>query len=544
MKSFWPFFLILFLFPSCNKDKPSAQDNPPQTVPEADTWWNDDVFYEIFVRSFYDSNGDGIGDFNGITQKLDYLNDGDPHTDTDLGITALWLMPIYPSPSYHGYDITDYRAVNPQYGTMDDFKHLLNEAHKRGIKIIIDFVINHTSDQHPWFINSASGPGAAKRNWYIWSSNDPGYAGPWGQQVWYEKNGSYYYAIFWSGMPDLNYGNKDVTAEIEDIAQYWYKDIGIDGYRMDAAQYLVESGQNQANTDATRAWWRNFYAFQKNLDPGLMSVGEVWISTADVVPYTGKGLDYCFEFDLASALVNSVKSGNPEGLKNKLQEVVDSYPPLQYGVFLTNHDQNRVMDELGQDVRKARLAAGILLTLPGIPYIYYGEEVGMLGTKPDENIRRPMQWSGDTNGGFTSGTPWEALNTNFNEFNVNTMSADSSSLWNVYRRFIHLRAGNEALREGDYTGVESGNSYVLAYLRSTPDESLLVIHNFRLDAVKNLQFSVPESSVPAGDYNAIEIFSGKNMASLTIDSNGGFSGFAPVDSLNALTSCVLKLEKQ
>jgi len=184
----------------------STEVSPAPTA-DGNPWWNDAVFYEIFVRSFNDSNGDGIGDFNGITEKLDYLNDGDPNTTADLGVTGIWLMPIFPSPSYHGYDVTDFYGVNPQYGTMEDFKKLLAEAHKRGIRIIIDMALNHTSDQHPWFKEAKKDVNSKYRDWYIWSETDPNYKGPWNERVWHPSTTGFYYGIFEAFMPDLNYNN-------------------------------------------------------------------------------------------------------------------------------------------------------------------------------------------------------------------------------------------------------------------------------------------------------------------------------------------------
>ena len=205
-------------------------------------WWNEAVFYEIFVRSFKDSNGDGIGDFQGIIQQLDYLNDGDPNTTDDLGINAIWLMPIFPSPSYHGYDVTNYQDVNPDYGTLEDFQQLLEECHARGIRVIIDFVINHTSDKHPWF-QAALDPASPYHEYYVWSETKPQGLGPLGQESWFKApNGKYYYAVFWSGMPDLNYNNPKVTEEIYAATQFWLEE-GVDGFRVDAARYLFEEGE-------------------------------------------------------------------------------------------------------------------------------------------------------------------------------------------------------------------------------------------------------------------------------------------------------------
>ncbi|HOJ00054.1 MAG TPA: alpha-amylase family glycosyl hydrolase [Anaerolineaceae bacterium] len=241
-------------------------------------WWNDSVFYEIFVRSFYDSDGDGIGDFNGIVEKMDYLNDGNPNISTDLGITGIWLMPINPSPSYHGYSVTDYYSVNPEYGTMDDFKNFLNEAHKRGIKVIIDLVLNHTSNQHPWFLNAAD-PTSPYHDWYIWSDTDPGYVGSWGQKIWFEQGDEYYYSTFSEFMPDLNYTNPEVTQEMQNIVQFWVNEVGVDGFRLDAAKHLIEEGIQQANTISTHSWYEKFRPALKQINPHALTVGEIWEDT-------------------------------------------------------------------------------------------------------------------------------------------------------------------------------------------------------------------------------------------------------------------------
>jgi glycosidase len=308
--------------------------------------------------------------------------------------------------------------------------------------------------------------------------------------------------------------------------------------------YLIEEGQNQSNTIATKSWWRNFYAFQKNLDPGLMTVGEVWTSTSDILPYADQRLDYCFEFDLSYAIINAVKSGNPDGLKNKIQEVVDSYPSLQYGTFLTNHDQNRVIEELGQDMDKAKLASGILLTLPGVPYMYYGEEVGMRGVKPDEDIRRPMQWSDEINAGFTTGSPWRQINSNYTSSNVKTMQGEPNSLWNRYRKLIHIRSGNEALKRGDYKAADSNAGSVMAYLRTAGSESVLVVHSFVIQPAQGVTFSIGSSSMQHGTYTVTELLSGNDLGTLVIDHNGGFNNFTPMDTLAGMTSYLMKMEKQ
>ncbi|MFN8447873.1 MAG: alpha-amylase family glycosyl hydrolase [Anaerolineae bacterium] len=288
-------FQLLALAPS------AAQANVP--------WWNDRVFYEIFVRSFYDSDGDGIGDLQGIIQKLDYLNDGDPTTTTDLGVTGLWLMPVAESPSYHGYDVTDYLMVEPDYGTDDDFKALIAAAHQRGIAVIVDLVVNHTSREHPWFQASAAGnPHYA--DWYVWDDLCPTYRGPWGEQVWIPLDDRCYYAIFWEGMPDLNYTNPAVTSAMDNVARYWLEDMGVDGFRIDALQHIIEDGQNQANTDATHEWANAFHQYIDLVNPDALSVGEIDATSYLAAPYVPDGADLVFAFDLADAMLQSANQGN------------------------------------------------------------------------------------------------------------------------------------------------------------------------------------------------------------------------------------------
>ena len=540
--------LLLLTLVFCSKEATGTSDRISETTINLDNietnpWWNDAVFYEIFVRSFYDSNADGVGDLQGIIQKLDYLNDGNPNTDTDLGITALWLMPIFPSPSYHGYDVTDYRNIDEEYGTMNDFKALITAAHARGIKIVIDFVGNHTSDQHPWFTASASNEN--KRDWYLWNSNKPSYNGPWGQEVWHERNSSYYYGVFWGGMPDLNYTNQEVTNEIKNTLRFWKEEVGVDGFRIDAVKHWIENGDQQENTAATLAWWRDLYVFQKSLDPGLMMVGEAWTSTQNIAPYSDKRLDYCFEFDLSYALIDGINNQTNSGLKSKMSEIISTYETNQYGTFLTNHDQDRSFYRFGMDERKAKLAARILLSLPGVPYIYYGEEVGMLGQKPDEDIRRPMQWTSSANAGFSSTQPWHPLNNNYANYNVANQQLESESIWSQYQIWIKQRTRNTALRSGTYDFIESNNSRMFSYLRadSESNTAFVVIHNLSSQNTDDITIRINNSSLTEGTYNLINILNNQNMGSINVISSGAFDTTLSEVTLAAHSSFLLKLEE-
>jgi alpha-amylase len=538
-------FFILFTAACSRKTGPVAVQ-PVTGLPvgtDGLPWWNDTVFYEIFVRSFYDSNGDGIGDFNGIIAKLDYLNDGNPKTTTDLGISGIWLMPVNPSPSYHGYDVTDYYTVNPQYGTMEDFKTLLAEAHQRGIRVIIDLVMNHTSNWHPWFEESEN-PNSPKRNWYIWSDTIQSYKGPWGEDVWYSSNNAYYYAIFGSGMPDLNYTNPEVRAQMKDVARFWLQDVGVDGFRLDAAKHIVEEGQTQENTPTTHAWWKEFHTAYKAANPQALAIGEVWSSIEAVAAYLkGDELDMAFNFDLAGITVSNIKGSFASGLGDAIQNSAKAFPTGQFGMFLTNHDQNRVMYQLGENLDKAKNAATVLLTIPGVPFLYYGEEIGMTGFKPDERIRTPMQWTADEKAGFTTGYPWQQFSMNYTDHTVADQTADPNSLLSHYRNLIQLRNKHAALRVGSYTLVDSKSTKVLAFLRQSKDETVLVIINLGKDALTDYGLSLTTGPL-SGKYRLVPLLGEGKFTSPVINERGGFKDYLPLPELPANARIILQLQKK
>ena len=519
---------------------PAATNTPASvSTPAGSTapWWNNTVFYEIFVRSFYDADGDGKGDFKGLTAKLDYLK--------DLGISGIWLMPINPSPSYHGYDVTDYYGVNPDYGTMDDFKNFLAEAHKRGIKVIIDFVLNHTSDQHPWF-QASRDPTSKYRNWFIWSDTDPGYLGPWSEVVWHENSGGgYYYGIFTAQMPDLNYKNPDVTNEMEKVAQFWLKDIGLDGFRLDAAQHLIEDAKTQANTQATHDWFKQFRTFYKSVNPQTMTVGEVAAASFSIAEYVNKGdqLDLAFDFDQAQNWVSGVTLGDANKLMDTTNFEHSIFPKEQVATFLTNHDQNRVMSLLGDDVNKAKAAATILLTAPGVPFIYYGEEIGMDGQKPDEQIRTPMQWTADKSGGFTTGTPWEFPQADFKTKNVAAESKDPASLLSHYKQLIQIRSQHAALQVGDLVKVDTGSSSVYAIIRSNGSDIILTLINLSDKPVSDYKISVSASALK-GNYQVGALLGGGTFAPVAASDSGGIDGYQPLATLPPNANLVLQLTQK
>lgn len=508
---------------------------------EGHPWWNDAVFYEIFVRSFYDSNGDGIGDFQGMVEKLDYLNDGNPDTDIDLGIGALWLMPIMPSPSYHGYDVTDYYDTHPDYGSIDDFKHLIEAAHQRGIKVIIDLVLNHTSREHPWFKAALRGE-QPYRDYYLWSEEDPGYASPIGGPAWHPSQAGFYYAAFWGGMPDLNLEHPKVIEEIENITRFWLKDVGVDGFRLDAIQHFVEEGKNQTNTESTHRWLQNFYRSYKKMKTEAFTIGEAWTSTREIVPYVvDKAVDAAFEFETAGAMMVAARTENNGPIR--IAHAVDqkSYPPQQFAMFLTNHDQNRLMSELGGDIGRNKVAASLLLTSPGIPFLYYGEEVGMTGVKPDEDIRLPMQWEASDTAGFTTDKPWRSPNENIELSNVMTQKDEPDSLFNHYRRLIHLRNKHDALRIGAWVKVRSSHRSVYAYIRQSAQEMLLVVVNLGGQGLSDYDLRLLPNDGALSGASVEDIFDGHSITAPTLVEDGTFDDYKPVDVLLPHQLLIIKI---
>jgi glycosidase/maltose-binding protein MalE len=506
-------------------------------------WWDSAVFYEIFLRSFYDSNHDGIGDINGLIQKLDYLNDGNPNTTTDLGVTGIWLMPIHPSPTTHGYDAMDYYAANPQYGTLDDYRRLLQEVHRRGMRLINDLPLNHTSSQHPWFIQSQDAQ-SSFRNWYVWSAFDPGWKGPWGQQVWYPLNGAYYYAFFWEGMPDLNYTNPAVTAEMQNVTHFWLKDVGIDGFRLDAVGTLIEEGSITTETQSTHDWFANFFKFYKGIKPDAMTIGEVWNPDSIVVPWVAnRQVDLAFEFDLSSAMLASINGGNSTALLDTLRSGTSQFPAGQYGTFLTNHDMSRVMTQLGGNPQKAKAAASLYFSLPGVPFVYYGEETGMFGEAPDDGGRLPMQWSGGQYAGFSDVAPWRLPGAYYETYNVASETGDPASLLSHYRTLISLRNAHPALRTGRLFLPFGSDPGVFAGLRTAAEGSVLVLVNLTNAPIQEYQLSLASSDLFPGDYAPIALLDDTPLAKLTVSSGGQISNYIPLMEIPAYATIMMQLSK-
>ena len=486
-------------------------------------WWTHAVIYEIYPRSFQDSNGDGIGDLNGITQRLDYLK--------DLGVDAIWITPMYPSPQVDfGYDIADYTAIDPQYGTMADFDHLVKEAKVREIRVIMDFVPNHTSDKHPWFVESSSSRNNPKRDWYIWRDGKaPGqppnnWLSWFGHSAWKfdPRTGQYYYHHFYPEQPDLNWRNPEVRKAMYGVMRFWL-DRGVAGFRLDAVSRLFEDSDLQ---DDPVLPGKNAYGdlnIQHLHTDNLPEVHEVLkemrqlvdqypgnpvlISEADepniseLTKLYGSKLDEIqLPMDFQVADVNQLSTAR---FRELIDQVENNAAGGQPYFFFNNHDQDRTWDRYGDGVHNnaiARLLAALLLTTRATPQLYYGEEIGMVTTPParKEDVRdpigklgwpkekgrdgerTPMQWDTSKNAGFTtSPTPWLPVPPSYKQRNVAVEEKDPDSLLNFYKQLIRLRRTQPALRSGVQATVNCHDADVLSYMRKNPadGESVLVLLN-------------------------------------------------------------------
>ena len=511
-----------------------AQERPGRRphAAAAPAWTRGGVCYEIFVRSFFDGNGDGIGDLGGLIRKLDYINDGNPASKTDLGADCVWLMPVAASPSYHGYDVSDYYRVEPAYGTNADFKRLVAAAHRRGIRVLVDMVLNHTSSQNPWFEAALRDTASPYRSWYKFSPRPLG-PGPWGEVAWHRSpvRDEYYWGVFSSEMPDLNYDTPAVREETKKIATFWLRDMGVDGFRLDAVPYLVEQGDCMIGCPGTHLFLHEYAAHADSAKPGAYTVGEAWGDIATQLPYYPDQLTSYFAFEIADSLLAAVRRGTAGGVLAGYLKLQDTLPAYRWSPFLSNHDGTRSLTALGGDLARARVAATLLLTLPGLPFVYYGEEIGMTGDKPDPRLRTPMQWAPATGVGFTSGTEWESPQPDSLTANVAVESADPGSLLNLYRRLIHLRRSDAALATGTLVPLDAGSPQVVAYLRRAGSRVVLVVANLGDQAASGASLASGARALPAGRYAMRSLLAGSNGADLHVRADGRMVNYAPAATI-------------
>jgi maltose alpha-D-glucosyltransferase / alpha-amylase len=489
-------------------------------------WYKDAVIYQVHVRSFLDSSGDGNGDFRGLAQKLDYLQ--------DLGINTLWLMPFFPSPLRDdGYDISDYRTVNPLYGTLDDFKNFLEVAHKRGIRVIIEMVLNHTSDQHPWFQESRSSRSNPRRDWYVWSDTDTKYKGTriifldteLSNWAWDPVSKQYYWHRFFSHQPDLNWDNPAVREEMWDVMKFWLN-MGVDAFRLDAVPYLVErEGTNCENLPETHGVIKDLRARLDREYPGRMLLAEAnqWPSDLRAYFSTGDEFHMAFHFPLMPRMFMGVKLEDRKPITEILKQTPEIPENCQWCLFLRNHDEltlemvtdlerdymydeyakekamrlnlgirRRLAPLLDNDRRRIELMNGMLMSMPGTPIIYYGDEIGMgdninLGDR--NGVRTPMQWDGGWNGGFSTADP-EALYSplmlnpvyGFQAVNVQSQKRFDHSLLAWMKRLIKIRKSTAVFGRGSIQFLYPANHRVLAYVRKLGNETILVVNNLSSSA--------------------------------------------------------------
>jgi maltose alpha-D-glucosyltransferase/alpha-amylase len=484
-------------------------------------WYKDAVFYQLSVKTFCDSTGDGVGDFRGVTGKLDYLK--------ALGVDCLWLLPTFPSPFRDdGYDIADYYNIHPMYGSMEDFRGFLVAAHERGLRVITELVVNHTSDQHAWFKEARSSRDNPRRDWYVWSDSDDRYAGAriifldtersnW---AWDPESKAYYWHRFFSHQPDLNYDNPDVREEMWNVMRFWL-DLGVDGFRVDAVPYLIErEGTSCENLPETHEVLKFLRARLDAHFPGKVLLAEANQWPEDVRPYFGEGDEFqmAFHFPLMPRMFMAIRLED----RKPIVEIVERTPAIpdscQWGIFLRNHDEltlemvteaerdymyqeyardpvarlnlgirRRLAPLLEGDRRRIELMNGLLMSLPGAPIVYYGDEIGMgdniyLGDR--NGVRTPMQWNGGWNAGFSSADPERLVQPlisnplfGYQAVNVESQERGQHSLLNWMRRLIAVRRSTRVFSRGSTTFLHPANHRVLAFLRSVDREQVLVVCN-------------------------------------------------------------------
>ncbi len=484
-------------------------------------WYKDAVFYEVYVRAFNDSNADGHGDLRGLAQKLDYLQ--------DLGVDCLWLLPTYPSPLLDdGYDIADYYGIHPDYGSLQDFKDLVAAVHARGMRIVTDLILNHTSNQHPWFQAARADRDSTYRDYYVWSDTDQRYEDAriifldtersnW---TWDEQAGQYFWHRFYSSQPDLNYDNPAVRAEMQEVMKFWL-DLGVDGFRADAVPYLFErEGTDCENLPETHAYLKELRRFMDEHYPGRILLCEANQWPEDVRPYFGDGDEFhmSFHFPVMPRIFMALRKGEVSPLVWILERTPSIPETCQWCNFLRNHDEltlemvteeerqwmwqeyapeprmrlnlgirRRLASLLDNDQRKIELANSLLFTFPGSPIIYYGDEIGMGDDiwLPDRNgVRTPMQWDSGSNAGFSSAPPDRLYAPVLSAdpyspvtVNVADQRERTDSIFHRIRQMIVVRRSHPAFGRGEFTWISSGSNAVAAYLRSTQDERILIVNN-------------------------------------------------------------------
>jgi len=501
-------------------------------------WYQDAVFYELNIRAYRDSDGDGIGDFRGAISKLDHIK--------SLGVDCIWVMPMYPSPlEDDGYDVADYKGILPAYGTLADFKEFLDAAHARGLRVVTDMVMNHTSDQHPWFQAARRDKHSPYHDYYVWSDTGTEYADAriifldtepsnW---TYDEVAEQYFWHRFYSCQPDLNYDNTAVHTEMFNILRFWL-DMGIDGFRVDAIPYLYErEGTNCENLPETHQFLRKMRRMIDEEYPGTVLIAEANQWPRDLLPYFGTSeepeFQVCFHFPIMPRLYQAVKAGDKTPIVDILNDTPDKPDGTQWMTFLRNHDEltlemvtpevrqwmweqyapeprmrlnlgirRRLAPLLDKDKQKWFLLHAMFLSLPGTPIIYYGDEIGMGDNiwLPDRHgCRTPMQWDDSPNAGFSShAETYQPVLDEYPQVNVAAQEDDPDSYLNLTRFLLRVRQGQAALRRGEMAWVKTEDTAVLAFTRRFEDETVLCVFNLS-DTPQHVTINPPHLSLPVVD---------------------------------------------
>ena len=515
-------------------------------------WWRDGIIYQIYPRSFNDTNGNGLGDLAGITARLDYL--------ADLGVDALWLSPFYPTPDADfGYDISDHMGVDPRFGSLQDFDHLVEASHKHGIRIVLDLVLNHVSDQHPWFQSSRVNQINSKQDWFIWQDQIPNnWEAVFGGKAWTfdEKRGQYYYHMFLKEQPDVNWRNPDARKAQMDVLRFWLA-RGVDGFRLDVFNVYFKDEQLRDNPKkmGRRAFDRQIHLYDGDqpemesvleemrgiLDayPERYAVGETFFATREkIIKYNGTGkLHAAFDFEFLWSKYKPEKFLTAIQNWENLSVEANIFP----NYVLSNHDTPRPATRYakGEDDARTKIIMAMLLTMRGTPFLYYGEEIGMRDislkrneimdppgkkywplNKGRDGCRSPMQWNHAENAGFSTKKPWLPVHPNFKERNVATQLDDENSMLQFTRKLIALRKEHETLRRGAFIPLEDMPKEMMVYLRKSDDEKILVILNFS-KTKKTLMlpkgsWKILFSENRKGEFDGNEIFLSPNEVLLLI----------------------------
>ncbi|SHE79098.1 Glycosidase [Marinitoga hydrogenitolerans DSM 16785] len=440
------------------------------------------IFYELFVRSFYDSNNDGIGDLKGITMKLDYLK--------DLGVEGIWLLPIMQSAAFHGYTVIDFYSINPSYGTIDDFKELTKEAHKKGMKIVLDVPINHTSVKCEWFQKAINGNEKYK-NYYVWANEktDLNEKRHWDDSlIWFKYKDKYFYGLFGSSSPDLNFENKELWKEIKNVFKFWIE-LGVDGFRLDAAKHIfdydIKNMKFKYQHEKNIEFWKEMTGYIKSLKSDAIIISEIWDSPEIVKKYHGL-FDVEFNFPLSYYIKDTIKYHDPKilvnGIEETLKHYINGHVESISGNFFTNHDMERLTSEFNGNSDMSKMSFNILFTLPGYPFIYYGEELGMLGEIIDVNFtedsQEPMQWY---ESGFGPGqTEWKGCKYNppYSKLSVEEQEKNQNSVLNHVKSLIKFRKENRWIENSKIVDLKN-DRFIVTYTLKSEYKELKVYHNIK-----------------------------------------------------------------